>query len=113
VDRLVFLDSEPLGLGQPAGKPKGDACRAWLLSLELASTQVIIPEIIDYEVRRGLVRVGPRPASVGSMGSWADSHYCRSTGLRCSSRPSSGPSSAAPDCQPPTRSRSRSMAMRS
>ena len=32
--RLVFLDSEPLGLAsQTRGKPAADACRAWLVAL--------------------------------------------------------------------------------
>src|SRR5262249_23121144 len=57
--RLVFLDSEPLGLASQArGKPNADACRNWLAALEVAGVEVIIPEIIDYEIRRELVRVG-------------------------------------------------------
>jgi predicted nucleic acid-binding protein len=59
VARLVFLDSEPLGLASQArGKPNADACRSWLTALEAAGVQVFIPEIIDYEIRRELVRVG-------------------------------------------------------
>ena len=35
--RLVFLDSEPLGLASQArGKPDADACRNWLQVLESA-----------------------------------------------------------------------------
>lgn len=46
--RLVFLDSEPLGLaGQARGKPNADACRDWLLRLEAAGVRVLVPEIID------------------------------------------------------------------
>jgi predicted nucleic acid-binding protein len=59
VARLVFLDSEPLGLASQArGKPAADACRAWLLAAEAAGARVLVPEIVDYEVRRELVRVG-------------------------------------------------------
>jgi len=48
VARLVFLDSEPLGLaGQARGKPNADACRDWLLRLEAAGVRVLVPEIID------------------------------------------------------------------
>jgi predicted nucleic acid-binding protein len=52
VARLVFLDSGPLGLAD------ADACRAWLSALEIAAVPILIPEIVDYEVRRELVRVG-------------------------------------------------------
>ena len=57
--RLVFLDSEPLGLAsKPAGKADGDACRAWLYTLEATGILVMVPEIVDYEVRRELIRSG-------------------------------------------------------
>ena len=56
--RLVFLDSRPLGLAsKPAGKLDADACRAWLSALEVAVAVVIIPEIVNFEVRRELVRI--------------------------------------------------------
>jgi hypothetical protein len=59
VAKLVFLDSEPLGLAsKPAGKADADACRTWLGMLESTGALVLIPEIVDYEVRRELVRVG-------------------------------------------------------
>ena len=57
--KLVFLDSEPLGLAsKPVGKRDADACRTRLATLELTGTQILIPEIVDYEVRRELVRAG-------------------------------------------------------
>ncbi len=57
--KLVFLDSEPLGLAsKAAGKAGVDVCRTWLTTLELAGTRILIPEIVDYEVRRELVRTG-------------------------------------------------------
>ena len=49
---LVFLDSTPLW---PACKPDAGA---WLTSLETAHILVVIPEIVDYRVRRELVRSG-------------------------------------------------------
>jgi predicted nucleic acid-binding protein len=56
---LVVPDSEPLGLASRArGKPDADACRDWLLRLETAGVRILVPEIVDYEVRRELVRVG-------------------------------------------------------
>jgi predicted nucleic acid-binding protein len=59
VAKLVVLDSEPLGLAsKPAGKADADDCRTWLSMLELAGTVILVPEIVDYEVRRELVRTG-------------------------------------------------------
>jgi hypothetical protein len=59
VAKLVFLDSEPLGLASKrAGKADADACRAWLYTLEAAGIIVMVPEIVDYEVRRELIRSG-------------------------------------------------------
>ncbi len=56
--RIVRLDSGPLGLAaMPSGKPSADACHAWLLALEASAAEVIIPAVIDYEVRRELVRI--------------------------------------------------------
>lgn len=57
--KLVFLDSEPLGLAsKQAGKANVNACRTWLTTLELAGVQILVPEIVDYEVRRELIRAG-------------------------------------------------------
>jgi predicted nucleic acid-binding protein len=57
VDGLVFLDSKPLWLAcKPPSLPEAKACRDWLTALEIAGVQVVIPEIVDYEVRRELVR---------------------------------------------------------
>jgi predicted nucleic acid-binding protein len=59
VAHLIFLDSEPVGLAsQVRGKPRADACRGWLQGLEVAGARILVPEIVDYEVRRELVRVG-------------------------------------------------------
>jgi predicted nucleic acid-binding protein len=59
VARYVFLDSEPLGLvSQARGKPAADACRVWAQTLEASGVRIVVAEIVDYEVRRELVRVG-------------------------------------------------------
>lgn len=56
---LVFLDSEPLGLASQAfGKPRADRCRRWISDLEARGWEVVVPEIVDYELRRELTRVG-------------------------------------------------------
>jgi predicted nucleic acid-binding protein len=59
VARIVVLDSGPLGLAaMPRGKAPADACRAWLLTLEAAGADVVVPAVADYEVRRELIRLG-------------------------------------------------------
>lgn len=54
--RIVVLDSGPLGLacGSP-GKPANARCQAWLRALDVAGVRVVVPEVADYEVRRGLL----------------------------------------------------------
>ena len=57
--RIIVLDSTPLGLAcRRPGHPQGDACRAWLDNLRLASILVVVPEIARYEVHRELIRAG-------------------------------------------------------
>lgn len=52
---IVLLDSEPLGLvTNPKSSLEADACRAWLRALPQAGHLPLVPEIIDYEVRREL-----------------------------------------------------------
>ena len=49
----VVLDSTPLGmLCHPRNPPHVAACRQWVASLQAKGRRVILPEIIDYEVRR-------------------------------------------------------------
>jgi predicted nucleic acid-binding protein len=55
----VLIDSGPLGfVTNPRSSPTNDRCAAWLMSLALLGSQVVLPEIVDYEVRRGWLRVG-------------------------------------------------------
>jgi predicted nucleic acid-binding protein len=59
--RIILLDSTPLGLVcRRRGHARGDACKSWLDSIELAGNVVVVPEIADYEVRRELIRRGAR-----------------------------------------------------
>ena len=52
---IVLLDSEHLGLAtNPKSRPEAEACRAWLRFLPSAGHLPLVPEIIDYEVRREL-----------------------------------------------------------
>lgn len=52
---IVLLDSEPLGLAtNPKNSLEAEACRIWPRALPHAGHLPLIPEIIDYEVRREL-----------------------------------------------------------
>ena len=54
---IVLLDSGPLSMAtNPRSSQENDKCNKWLESLLLASVEVAIPEIVDYEVRRELLR---------------------------------------------------------
>ncbi len=54
---IILLDSGPLGkLTNPKVSPVTLECRLWVESLLSKRYKVIIPEIIDYEVRRELLR---------------------------------------------------------
>ena len=57
VARTIILDSGPLGLiTNPNPAPQNIACADWLKTLLSAGTRVVIPEIVDYEIRRELLR---------------------------------------------------------
>jgi hypothetical protein len=55
--KFVVLDSSPLGLLTfPRARPATVACDRWLQGLIAAGVGIAIPEIVDYEVRRELLR---------------------------------------------------------
>jgi hypothetical protein len=55
VARIVFLDAAPLGLAcLPAGVKSADLCRLRIAILKANGARVVVPEIVDYEVRRKL-----------------------------------------------------------
>jgi predicted nucleic acid-binding protein len=57
VRKSIFLDSGVIGLiTNPNLSEKGINCAKWLLSHISKGNQIIIPEIVDYEVRRELLR---------------------------------------------------------
>jgi predicted nucleic acid-binding protein len=57
--RAVLLDSGPLGLAVCRdGLESADGLRGWIAELEMAGVSVQIPAVIDYEVRRELLRSG-------------------------------------------------------
>lgn len=61
--RYIVFDSGPLGLVlQQPGYPQADACRQWIMHHLAAGRRVVLPEIIDYEIRRELLRLNKRAA---------------------------------------------------
>lgn len=64
---VVVLDSTPLSLlSGPPMKKDVTAARKWRDALVMAGHRLIIPEIIDYEVRRELLRA-QKPASAARL----------------------------------------------
>jgi len=58
-DELFILDAGPLGLATNS-RDSGEAgrCRAWIRSALIEGSRVMVPEVVDYEVRRELIRAG-------------------------------------------------------
>ncbi len=56
----VFLDASPLGLltQKPGKSTNADDCQQWLKDIALHGWKIYVPEITDYEVRRGLIESG-------------------------------------------------------
>lgn len=53
---IVLLDSDVLGMAtNPKGTPENVACATWVKELILRGNEVRVPDIIDYELRRGLL----------------------------------------------------------
>lgn len=57
MSRVIALDSGPLGLlTNPRQTPEVVACDRWLREILDGGARVIVPEIVDYELRRELLR---------------------------------------------------------
>lgn len=57
MSKVILLDSAPVGLiTNPKATPLALQCQQWFLTLSQRGYQVILPEIIDYEIRRELLR---------------------------------------------------------
>lgn len=50
--RVVLLDSGPLGLVTHPRAEQGQEAREWMAALVSAGVLVVLPEIVDYELRR-------------------------------------------------------------
>jgi hypothetical protein len=71
--RIVVLDAGPTGIASNDPVRKSAArCLAWLSALDTAGTEIVIPAIADYEVRRELIRVGATDgeARLDALRSW-------------------------------------------
>lgn len=67
MNRVLVLDSTPLGLLFQKTKIKeADDCRDWMADHLRAGVRVVVPEIVNYELRRELIRLG-RPAAVAAL----------------------------------------------
>jgi predicted nucleic acid-binding protein len=60
---VIVLDSAPLGLlvHTKAARSVTD-CRNWIAGHLSAGTRIVVPEIVDYEIRRELLRANLTPA---------------------------------------------------
>jgi predicted nucleic acid-binding protein len=55
--KVIILDSAPVGLiTNPKATPLAMQCQEWFYSLFERGYEVILPEIVDYEIRRELLR---------------------------------------------------------
>jgi predicted nucleic acid-binding protein len=60
---VIFLDAGVLGLlTNPNKHPNAIACKRWLDSTLERGTQVRVPEVADYELRRKLIHIRSRSA---------------------------------------------------
>jgi predicted nucleic acid-binding protein len=67
VIQMIFLDSGPLSLlTQRHGVKAADECRSWMTDHLKRGTAIAVPEIVDYELRRELIRSG-KTASISRL----------------------------------------------
>lgn len=58
---IIMLDSTPVGLiTNPKATPLAQKCQQWFYTLFERGYDIILPEIIDYEIRRELLRANKR-----------------------------------------------------
>jgi predicted nucleic acid-binding protein len=59
MSKVILLDSAIVGMvTNPKATPTNLSCRYWLESLQNKGYILILPEIVDYEIRRELIRAG-------------------------------------------------------
>lgn len=70
--RYIVLDSTPLGLiVQRRGLKLADECRDWVSAHVASGRRVLVPEIVDYEIRRELLRIG-KTSALAALESFLD-----------------------------------------
>jgi predicted nucleic acid-binding protein len=58
---VIALDTSPLSLvTHPKADPVADACKKWLADHLARGTRVVVPEVVDFELRRELIRLGKK-----------------------------------------------------
>jgi len=58
MSRIIILDSTPLGLFlQRRDYHQAEECPRWVARCIAAGDRIVVPEIVDYEVRRELLRL--------------------------------------------------------
>lgn len=56
---IISLDTSPLSLiTHPKADADADACKRWLAGHLVRGTRVVVPEVVDFELRRELLRAG-------------------------------------------------------
>jgi predicted nucleic acid-binding protein len=56
VARVIALDAGPFGMaGHGPGNPKASDLRVWMFTAWANGAVIVVPEIVDYEVRRSLI----------------------------------------------------------
>lgn len=59
MSKVIVLDSAIVGMvTNPKATPSALECNHWLQSIQSKGFIVVFPEIVDYEVRRELIRAG-------------------------------------------------------
>lgn len=56
MSKTIVLDTGVLGLLTHPNSPAANACNVWLQAHIKSKNTVVIPEIVDYELRRELIR---------------------------------------------------------
>jgi predicted nucleic acid-binding protein len=65
--KIIVLDSAPLSeLSAPVSAPRVIAISQWASSHLIAGNRICVPEVIDYELRRELIRSG-KTASIAEL----------------------------------------------
>ena len=73
-DIIYVLDAGPLGLvTNPKESPDTRSCAAWLRSVLAGGARVMVPDVVDYEVRRELIRAG-KPKGLARLDVMAEDH---------------------------------------